>query len=208
MSSRPTPSRPVRATRVTPPEGAGVVVSREPTRAYLLVVLLLLLMLSAGAATWFGSRAVRLQRELDRQTVLLDRSVARLSERDGLLSALFDADGALSVTHLVNDSTGAGVTVYWNRRDGRALVNAFGLPTLPRARTYALWIGDSLHTRLVTTFASDSRGRTLSRQFVLPPQRADTLRLLVTVEPASPGAVPNMPVLLTGVLPADSIVER
>lgn len=165
------------------------------------MVPVLLVVLSVGAAAWLGTRALRLERELAQQASLLDKSVARLSERDELLSTLLEADGELSVSHLTG-SAGAGVTVYWNRRDGRTVLHAYGLRTLASGHVYALWTGDSARVRIATTFRSDGQGRALS-QFIVPARRVDALPLTVTVEADTPGVVPSTPPVLTGQLAAD-----
>ena len=151
---------------------------------------------SAGAATWFGTRSVQLQRELAQQGVLLDKSVARLSEREGQLSTLLESDGALSIAHVQSDSVHGGITMYWNRRDGRAMISAYELPRLPRDRVYALWATDSIRTDLLTTFTTDETGRALSRRLVDPRWRTASFDLLVTVELAHPGTVPNLPAMM------------
>lgn len=202
---RHSPARPVRATRATPPAGAALAVGAPRARIAALVMLSVLTLSSAAVATWFGTRATRLQHELAHQTALLDKSVAKLNERDAVLSALLDADGALAVAHLLSDSSGVGVSVYSNRRDGRSMVAAFGLPALPRERTYALWVGDSAHLRIASHFNTDAKGRGLSRQFMIPPESPGVLQLLLTVELANPGRVPNLPAVLTGRLQTDSL---
>jgi hypothetical protein len=166
-----------------------------------MLLLAVLALGSAGTAAWLGTRAVKLQKELAQQGVLLNRSVARLSEREGQLSTLLDSDGALSVTHLQGDSASGGVTVYWNQRDGRTLVSAYELPRLDKNRVYALWVADSGSTELITTFIPDEAGRALLKERVDPRWRAAPFRLLVTVELPSPGAVPNVPALLATAVP-------
>ena len=209
MTARYSPVRPVRATRATPPAGfdsapvrssggwsSGGWSSGSRIRAAGFMLLAVLTVGSAGAATWFGTRSVQLQRELAQQGVLLDKSVARLSEREGQLSTLLESDGALSIAHVQSDSVHGGITMYWNRRDGRAMISAYGLPRLPRDRVYALWATDSIRTDLLTTFTTDETGRALSRRLVDPRWRTASFDLLVTVELAHPGTVPNLPAMM------------
>ncbi len=228
-ASRHTPVRPVRATRVTPPQNSAVKTLSRP-RMVVLVVVMLAAVCASVAAVWYGTQATELRRELERQSLLLDKSVTRLGEREELLSTLVDTDGALGVAHLVSDSALAGVTVYWNGRDGRSMLSAFGLRPLPRERVYALWVGDSVSQRIVTTFNTASpsvargnatpsstvvgsdvkgggdgrsggaNGRVLIGPFRIAPVSSGTMTLFVTVELAQPGRVPNYPALMSGTL--------
>ncbi len=163
-----------------------------------IVALALLALMATAAAVWSGMRAANAQREVTQQQLLLEKSAVLLGERNRVLSTLVDADGALSIAHMASDTSDAGATVYWNRRDGRSLVSAWGLATLPRERVYALWVRDSSGQRIVTTFNTGTNARYLSGQFMIAPGSEPTAPLIITVELASGAEVPDLPAVLAG----------
>ena len=95
--------------------------------------------LVAAIWAWTGERATRqaLEQSLADAGVQNESLRRQLLERQSLLDTLLGPDvvtAALSATE-----SAPSVRVFWNRRQGLAVVTAFGLPTAPPGRTYQLW---------------------------------------------------------------------
>lgn len=161
----------------------------------------------AAAALLVGTSGL-LYRDLGRtRTELLatraDLSLARdsLALQDQTLTTLLGAGEDLAVVQLT--ATGAeppGMQLFWNRRTGRGVLQAYRLPPAEAGRIYQLWLirdGVPMPSQL---FNSGVDGAALVANFTLPSGEGVTAAA-VTEEPAGGSPQPTSPILLIGTIP-------
>lgn len=155
-----------------------------------------------GAAALLAWNLAKTRSELAR--IRTDLAIAQdsLAAQTLTLGTLLGGGEALTVVRL--SSTGAqppGMQLFWNRRAGRGVLHAYGLPPAPPGRVYQLWLirdGVPVPSQL---FNSGPDGEVLVTNFALPSGEGVTAAA-VTEEPAGGSPQPTSPILLLGALPA------
>lgn len=193
------------AAPATPVPAASPVVVRTP--AWLKVAALLLLVL----AVWGLMGQARMSREirdLAEERDRLSRQVERLTEEVGrvqteaqqarLALQVIAAPGVQSVALAgLGPSPGAAGRTYVNPHSGDALFYAFGLPTLPRDKTYELWFFADGKPVAAGTFDVDPRG-TGSVRVARQVDPTQIQAWAVTIEPAGGLPQPTGAIVLKG----------
>ncbi|HEX8476514.1 MAG TPA: anti-sigma factor [Pyrinomonadaceae bacterium] len=129
-----------------------------------------------GELASLSGRVSRTEEELARERQML----ARERETTELLSA---PDARMTALAGTESAPAAHATIAYDRRTGRALLLASGLPPAPAGKAYQLWFiagGRPLPGRVFTT---DNAGRATLRDQA-PPEGLDTKIFAVTLEPA------------------------
>lgn len=196
-----------RAVRVTPLGGRRVddVTRRRTSRLawYAAAVA------TAGLAgmAWFAfglqSQVGTMETELREQLTLRARLQARLREKERTLATLFAGRGnVVLVTLDAAVPTGPGMQIFWNVRDGKAVLHAYGLVPLASDRGYMLWMLRDGMLVPVKLFSADAGGRAIVDDVPLPTSTAGVTLFAVTEESAQGAAVPTLLPFLSGEVPA------
>jgi hypothetical protein len=128
--------------------------------------------------------------------IRIARTEAKLAEREKTLQALLGGRGAVVLVNLnPAQSAGAGMQVFWNVREGKAVVNGYGLAPVAGDRAYLLWM-------IRTLFTPSEDGRAMVASVELPTTTSGVTRLAVTEESSAGAAAPTTPPLLVGDVPA------
>lgn len=135
--------------------------------------------------------------------VLLSRSDARLAERERLMTTLLGGRASVLLVNLRSETPeGPAAQLFWNTREGRSILNVFGMPVLPADRRYQLWmIRDGVPTPLVDVTPNDG-GAVLVPGIEMPSSPTGVTQLFITNE-ARQGtpAAPSAPHVVNGVIP-------
>lgn len=197
-----------RAVRVTPPTGmpagafaADDLARRRGNRAGWYTAALL----GAGlAATLLFALDLRTQLgtmndQLREKTALLSRTEAKLGEKDRTLATLLAGRGNVVLVNLdATAPTGPGMQVFWNVREGKAVVNAFGLAQIAPNRAYMLWMIQDGKPVPLKLFTPDENGRALVADVTVPTNTTGITLLAVTEESAEGAEAPTMTPFLAG----------
>ncbi|MDP9143997.1 MAG: anti-sigma factor [Actinomycetota bacterium] len=132
----------------------------------------------------------------------LARARDSLAAQAQTLATVLGAGEELAVVHLTSTAAAPpGMRLFWNRRTGRAVLHAFGLPPAQGGRVYQLWLirdGVPVPSQL---FNSRPDGEALVANLTLPAGDGVTAAA-VTEEPAGGSPQPTSPILLLGTVPA------
>ncbi len=133
------------------------------------------------------------------QAVLIKRNDARLASRDETLRILTEGGNDLVLVRLAaNESTGPGMQVFWNVKDGTAVVHASGLKQVASNRTYCLWLIRDGKPVPVKLFNPDPDGHRLLNDVQVPKDVKGIAAFAVTEEPAEGSPQPTMTPFLVG----------
>lgn len=209
--TRATPSS--RAVRVTPPGTMAMPqtdeferrrMTRPPSRAgwYSAAVFAAGLAATAVFAFDLRSQLNALEAEARNTSLRLARTNETLSEKEKTLATLLAGRGnVVLVTLDATAPTGPGMQVFWNVRDGRAVMNAYGLAQVPSNRAYMLWMirdGTPVPLKL---FTPDESGRALVADVEVPNSTTGITLLAVTEEDAAGATAPTMTPFIAGAVP-------
>lgn len=178
--------------------GASASSASRPSRA-----------LPIGLALAFAASAVfalNLQREVGalratvaEQTAAMADTRQQLAQREATLRTLTDAGNQLLLVRLnPNEALGPNLQVFWNVKQGRAVIHASGLKSLANDRTYQLWMIRDGKPVSVALFRPDATGSQLLDAIVVPNATAGVAAFAVTEEPAAGSAQPTMTPFLVG----------
>ena len=176
----------------------------------------------ASKAPWYGAGllaialaaavvfAVELNNQVDslkgaisEKDALLKRSLARLAERDATVNTLTTAGAKLVLVQLAPAAPqGPGIQLFWNVKDGRAVIYATGLKQLAADRTYCLWMIRDGKPVAVKLFNTDGGGQRLINGVELPMNTQGVAAFAVTEEPAAGSPQPTMTPFLVGTVEA------
>ena len=176
----------------------------------------------ASKAPWYGAGvlalalaaavvfAVQLKNQVDslkgavnEKDALLKRSLARLAERDATVNILTTAGARLVLVQLAPSAPrGPGIQLFWNVKDGRAVLYATGLKQLAADRTYCLWMIRDGKPVAVKLFNPDGDGQRLINGVELPMNMQGVAAFAVTEEPAAGSPQPTMTPFLVGTVDA------
>jgi anti-sigma-K factor RskA len=148
-------------------------------------------------------RVDTLDAEARKNALLLARSEEKITNNEQTLSTLLAGRGNVVLVNLNTTApTGPGMQVFWNVRDGKAVVNAFGLAQVSKDRAYMLWMirdGTPVPLKL---FTPDESGRSLVANVEVPTSTTGITLLAVTEENASGATAPTMTPFIAGSVPA------
>jgi hypothetical protein len=197
-----------RATRaVTPPIPTAIITRSVRRRArsarWIVGVLGAALVACSAVAVMLRRQADALEVRASQDRIRIARTEAKLAEREKTLQALLGGRGAVVLVNLnPAQSAGAGMQVFWNVREGKAVVNGYGLAPVAGDRAYLLWmIRDGTPVPL-TLFTPSEDGRAMVASVELPTTTSGVTRLAVTEESSAGAAAPTTPPLLVGDVPA------
>ena len=197
-----------RATRVlTPPTPTAIIelsARRTARRAWWTAgVLGTALAASVVVAVIFRNQAAALEDRAAQDTARIARTEAKLAERDKTLQTLLEGRGNVVLVNLnPAQPAGPGMQVFWNVREGKAVVNAYGLAPVARDRAYMLWMirdGTPVPLKL---FTPGDDGRAIVASVELPTTTSGITLLAVTEESSAGAVAPTMTPFLVGEVPA------
>jgi hypothetical protein len=197
-----------RATRaLTPPTPASIIQrsTRRTARTAWWIAGLLGTALAAAVvmAVIFRNRATALEDRAARDRARISRVEAKLADQEKTLHTMLSGRGNVVVVNLnPAQAAGPGMQLFWSVRDGKAVVNAYGLAPVARDRAYMLWmIRDGTPVPL-TLFTPDDDGRAIVASVELPTTTSGITLLVVTDESSAGANAPTTPPLLMGEVPA------
>jgi anti-sigma-K factor RskA len=127
----------------------------------------------------------------------------QLAQRDATLRTLTDAGNSLLLVRLApNTAAGPSLQLFWNVKNGHAVIHAAGLRPLASDRTYQLWMIRDGKPVSVALFRPDSSGTQLLGDVAVPNATAGIAAFAVTEEPAGGSPQPTMTPFLVGTVSA------
>ena len=146
--------------------------------------------------------ATSLRQQLSQQVAELTGARTRLAERERTLATLLGGGGDVTLVRLAPSAPqGPGMQVFWNVREGRAIVTAQGLSPIARDRAYALWMIRDGKPVPLALFSPDSAGRAIVQDITVPTDLQGVAAFAVTEEPAGGSPQPTMTPFLVGAVP-------
>ena len=140
---------------------------------------------------------------VNEKDALLKRIQARLAERDATVNTLTAAGAKLVLVQLAPTAPqGPGIQVFWNVKDGTAVIYATGLKQVAADRTYCLWMIRDGKPVAVKLFNPDGAGQRLINGVELPKNTQGIAAFAVTEEPAAGSPQPTMTPFLVGTVEA------
>lgn len=198
-----------KAVRVTPPQPMVVdqLALRQAAKAsragwWTSGVLTMGLAATALFALSLREQLTGLEEQLKEKSALLVSSTAKLSESQKTLETLLSGRGNVVLVNL--DATipaGPGMQVFWNVREGKAIVNAYGLAQVTSDRAYMLWMIRDGKPVALKLFTPDAGGRALVADVTIPTSTTGITLLAVTEESAQGAEAPTMTPFIAGAVP-------
>jgi anti-sigma-K factor RskA len=143
-----------------------------------------------------------LRRRLDDQVASLAVTRGWLAARERTLATLLGGDGDVTLVRLgPSQPQGSGMQLFWNVREGKAVVTARGLARIPVNRAYALWMIRDGTPVPVALFTPDSAGRAIVEDITVPTDLQGVAAFAVTEEPSTGSPQPTMTPFLVGAVP-------
>jgi anti-sigma-K factor RskA len=143
-----------------------------------------------------------LRRQLAEQTTALTGAQGTLAERERTLATLLGGGGDVTLVRLApSQPQGPGMQIFWNVREGKAIVSASGLSPIRRDRAYALWMIRDGKPVPIALFTPDSAGRAIVQNIAVPTALQGVAAFAVTEEPAAGSPQPTMTPFLVGAVP-------
>ena len=143
-----------------------------------------------------------LKSQLAEQVALVTSGTSRLAAREKTLATLLGGGSDVTLVRLSpNQPAGPGMQVFWNVREGRAIVSASGLSQIARDRAYALWMIRDGKPVAIALFTPDASGRAVVQDIAVPTDLAGVAAFAVTEEPSSGSPQPTMTPFLVGAVP-------
>lgn len=143
-----------------------------------------------------------LNSQLAEQVALVTSGTSRLAAREKTLATLLGGGNDVTLVRLSpNQPAGPGMQVFWNVREGRAIVSASGLSQIARDRAYALWMIRDGKPVAIALFTPDASGRAVVQDIAVPTDLAGVAAFAVTEEPSAGSPQPTMTPFLVGAVP-------
>lgn len=140
-----------------------------------------------------------LQGQLATQVAQLGQRTQSLAEREKLLATVLGTGDDVTLVRLApGQPQGPGMQVFWNVREGRAVVSASGLAQIASNRAYALWMIRDGKPVPLALFNPDAAGRAVVQDITVPTDLAGVAAFAVTEEPAEGSPQPTMTPFLVG----------
>lgn len=197
-----------RATRVVTPPTPPAIIERTARRTartawWTAGFLGTALAASVVIAVVFRTQAKALEDRASQDNARIARAEAKLAEREKTLQTLLEGRGNVVLVNLnPAQSAGPGMQVFWNVREGKAVVNAYGLAPVASNRAYMLWMirdGTPVPLKL---FTPGDDGRAIVASVELPTTTSGITLLAVTEESSAGAVAPTMTPFLVGEVPA------
>lgn len=149
-------------------------------------------------------REVRaLRRTAAEQQLAVARLGQQLADREATLRTLTDAGNSLLLVRLApNTQAGPSLQLFWNVKNGHAVIHASGLRPIGSDRTYQLWMIRDGKPVSVALFRPDSTGTQLLGDVTVPNATTGIAAFAVTEEPAGGSVQPTMTPFLVGTVTA------
>lgn len=148
------------------------------------------------------SRVAGLEDQEREKSTLLARVEAKLSEKEKTLATLLAGRGNVVLVNLeATAPTGPGMQVFWNVRDGKAVVNAYGLAQVASNRAYMLWMIRDGKPVPLKLFTPDESGRAMVADVEVPTTTSGITLLAVTEESSAGAEAPTMTPFIAGTVP-------
>ena len=202
-----------RATRVvTPPMPSSVIElsARRTARTawWTAGVLGAALAASIVIAVDLRQQAEELRDLSTRNSARSTRAEALLAERDATLNTLLEGRGNVVLVNLnPAKPAGPGMQVFWNVREGKAVVNAYGLMPVASNRAYMLWMIRDGKPVPLKLFTPGDDGRAIVASVELPTTTSGITLLAVTEESSAGAVAPTMTPFLVGEVPTRSAAQ-
>lgn len=133
------------------------------------------------------------------------RAEALLAERESTLKTLLAGRGNVVLVNLdPAKPAGPGMQVFWNVREGKAVVNAYGLLPVASDRAYMLWMIRDGKPVPLKLFTPGDDGRAIVASVELPTTTSGITLLAVTEESSAGAVAPTMTPFLVGEVPTKS----
>jgi hypothetical protein len=200
-----------RAVRVTPPT-VPAVEALDRRRAgkpsgrtgwYAAAVMATGLAATLVVALDLRSRVATLEGQDRDKASLLARVEAKLGDKEKTLATLLAGRGNVVLVNLAATApTGPGMQLFWNVREGKAVVNAYGLAQVASNRAYMLWMirdGTPVPLKL---FTPDESGRAMVADIEAPTSMTGITLFTVTEESSAGAEAPTMTPFIAGTVPA------
>ena len=143
-----------------------------------------------------------LKSQLAEQVALVTSGTSRLAAREKTLATLLGGGSDVTLVRLSpNQPAGPGMQLFWNVREGRAIVSASGLSQIARDRAYALWMIRDGKPVAIALFTPDASGHAVVQDITLPTDLAGVAAFAVTEEPSAGSPQPTMTPFLVGAVP-------
>lgn len=197
-----------RATRaVTPPTPTAIIElsARRTARTawWTAGVLGTALAASVVIAVDFRNQAKALEDRASQDNARITRTEAKLAEREQTLQTLLAGRGNVVLVNLnPAQPAGPGMQVFWNVREGKAVVNAYGLAPVASDRAYMLWMIRDGKPVPLKLFTPGDDGRAIVASVELPTTTTGITLLAVTEESSAGATAPTMTPFLVGEVPA------
>ncbi|WP_373064944.1 anti-sigma factor domain-containing protein, partial [Gemmatimonas sp.] len=158
---------------------------------------------SLVVAVDFRNRTAALEERAAQDDARIARTEAKLAEREKTLQTLLAGRGNVVLVNLnPAQPTGPGRQVFWNVREGKAVVNAYGLAPVASDRAYILWMIRDGKPVPLKLFTPDDDGRAIVASVELPTTTSGITLLAVTEESSAGAIAPTMTPFLVGEVPA------
>ncbi len=146
------------------------------------------------------SKQVRgLQDSLENANGLLKAAQNRLASRDETVRILTEGGSKLVFVKLaVNAEAGPDMQLFWNTKDGTAVMHASGFKQVASNRTYCLWMIRDGKPVPIKLFNPDADGHRLINDIALPKDVQGIAAFAVTEEPSEGSPQPTMTPFLVG----------
>ncbi len=157
---------------------------------------------SLVVAVDFRNRTKTLEESAARADARFARTEAKLAEREKTLQTLLAGRGNVVLVNLnPAQPAGPGMQVFWNVREGRAVVNAYGLAPVASDRAYMLWMIRDGKPVPLKLFTPGDDGRAIVAAVELPTTTSGITLLAVTEESSAGAIAPTMTPFLVGEVP-------
>ena len=202
-----------RATRVVTPPMPSAVIERSARRTartawWTAGVLGAALAASIVVAVDLRQQTGELRDLSTRNTARSTRAEALLAEREATLNTLLEGRGNVVLVNLnPAKPSGPGMQVFWNVREGKAVVNAYGLMPVASNRAYMLWMIRDGKPVPLKLFTPGDDGRAIVASVELPTTTSGITLLAVTEESSAGAVAPTMTPFLVGEVPTRSAAQ-
>lgn len=192
------------AMRVVPPAAPRAIIEHSARRQartawWTAGVLATALAASVVVAVDFRNQTKELEERAVRDDARIARTEIKLAERESTLQTLLAGRGNVVLVNLnPAQPMGPGMQVFWNVREGKAVVNAYGLASLASDRAYMLWMIRDGKPVPLKLFTPGDDGRAIVASVELPTTTTGVTLLAVTEESSAGAQAPTMTPFLVG----------
>lgn len=163
---------------------------------------------SVVVAVDFRNQAKALEDRASQDIALIARTEAKLAEREKTLQTLLAGRGNVVLVNLnPAQPAGPGMQVFWNVREGKAVVNAYGLAPVASNRAYMLWMIRDGKPVPLKLFTPGDDGRAIVASVELPTTTSGITLLAVTEESSAGAEAPTMTPFLVGSVPTKGATQ-